>query len=134
MNTNNPRYKIRTMAFKGVIHAIDELIPFSSGNGYFRTMVIAEGDGPEKALIPITVFGDDAVNLDGNADVGKTIDCQVTLQSRTYINKTGGTSWSLSFKCNSMTIESPKQQPARTDWPIEPDDNDWAKDSDDIPF
>lgn len=131
----NQRYRISDTQVSGELEEIEDLIPYRNGNGYFRNVVIKLPGGVVQPLLPITMFGTDATNLDEKLDLHRKIQCTARLTSRRYYDREGKIRWILSMSSLNVMLgprpgETQEADP-REDWP---DDNIATGDPEDIPF
>lgn len=137
----NQRYRIAEIPVDGTIAEIDELVPYRSGNGFLRNVVVAvSGVLDTEAYLPLTLFGDDAAGLDPQLDLKRPLKCQGRLVSRRYLDRNGRVRWSMSMTATGVMLgPRPTMQPPEKregddprNWP---DENTGADALDnDIPF
>lgn len=101
----NNRYKIRDIQFTGTLYSMDGVIPYKTGTGCFRNILVETAgkfDG-DRAYVPVTVFGADAQERDPVLDKGRKIDVTACLTSRKY-EWDGKIRWSLSLPAVSVQL------------------------------
>lgn len=133
----NQKYRIAELPISGKIAEVGGLIPYRSGNGYFRNVVLAvTGVLDTPAYVPVTVFGTDAADLDPQLDLERPMTCTGRLTSRRYLDKSGNVRWALSLAATGVMLGPRKtmgpQGVSRDEIPDVPDD--WGGGDNDIPF
>ena len=125
------RYKLIDVPIDGRIVSMEEIVAYSTG--HLRNLIVTtKGLYDDAAMVPITVFGDDARNLN-ETDLQRPITCMARLSSRRYTNKYGTTRWALSFAAYGVKLGPHTEQGTPTTDETSAN-SDWANDADDIPF
>ena len=135
----NQKYRIAELPLEGKIVEINALIPYKSGNGFFRN-VLLEVTGPNgyPALVQVTLFGTDATDLDVDLDLRRPLQCTGRLTSRRYLDRNGNVRWALSIAAAGVMLghrasaapPSAEGKAAEAASPV----NGLESDPDDIPF
>ena len=139
----NQKYPISNIALTGTIAEIGELIPYRSGNGFLRNVVLeTKGVLDLVAYVPLTLFGRDAEELDQRMDIGRSMKCTGRLSSRRYVDRNGNVRWALSM--SAASVELGRHEPAEPDKDGQPQedenrpsvtaDDSFMADDDDLPF
>jgi hypothetical protein len=118
---DNMRWKLLDFDVSGKIHSLDQLVPYASGQGYLRNIVIETASrvvGVEgEVYMPVTVFGTDATGL-YDSDIGREIKCTGRLHSRRYVDGLGHVRWALAINARAIILG-----PAKTDEPMNKDED-----------
>ena len=134
----NQRYRIAEIAVDGTIAEIDELVPYRNGNGFLRNVVVAvSGVLDTEAYLPLTLFGDDAAELDPRLDLKRPLKCQGRLVSRRYLDRNGRVRWSMSMTATGVMLgPRPTMAPenGQNDAELGEMPDDWDNGENDIPF
>lgn len=122
-------FNIREDEFDGELFSVSPLQTYKSGNGNFRTIVIAvRGMFNEIAYVPVTVFGADALDCTRSA-VGRPVLVTARLRSVQY-EKNGETRWLVGYNASKVELgqkkpkeqEEPEHEQVSMDDPGIPDD------------
>lgn len=125
MEDINQRFRISDTPMSGTIEEIGELTQYKSGNGFFRNIVMSLPGGIAPVLLPITVFGTDAADLDPTLDLHRDIKCTARLTSRRYLDKSGNVRWILSMSAVAPMLgprKGEEPQAESHDFPPEADE------------
>lgn len=130
----NHKYKIMDVPVKGTIVQIEEPIPYRTGNGFFRNVLLRTGEAYDPpAFFQLTLFGEDALNLDPERDLERSLQCTGRLNSRSYIDRNGNMRWSMSISADGVILG-----PRKMERPASAEETEGAKsavdDTEDIPF
>ena len=132
----NIRYKIADIPMEGEIAEIGGITNWGD-NGRLREVVLrTEGlFGP--ALVPTTVFGDDAAYLDPARDTGRNMKCTARLTSKRYTDRNGKLRWYVSLTARNIVVSGPQapgDDPTGAETPANTPDDPLESDPDDLPF
>lgn len=125
------RYKLIDMPIDGRIVSMEAVVTYAAG--HLRNLIVTtKGLYDAEAMVPITVFGDDALNLT-KEDLQRPITCMARLSSRRYTDKYGTTRWALSLYAYGVKLGQRAEQgvPAVNNTSA---DQDWAGEEDEMPF
>ena len=134
----NQRYRVAELPLEGKIAEIGALIPYRSGDGFFRNVLLeTTGTNGYPAFVQVTLFGTDAADLDVDLDLRRPLQCTGRLTSRRYLDRNGNVRWALSMTAAgvilghraSATPPSAEEQAAEAASPV----NGLESDPDDIP-
>jgi len=135
----NQRYRVAEIPLEGKIVEIGALIPYKSGNGFFRNVLLeTAGSNGYPAFVQVTLFGTDATDLDVDLDFQRPLQCTGRLTSRRYLDRNGNVRWALSITAAGVILghrvsaapPSAEGKAAEAASPV----NGLESDPDDIPF
>lgn len=131
---DNTRYKIADIPVEGEIVELGELANWGDQGGKLRSLVVQVEGVFAPALVPMTVFGDDAVYLDPTRDVGRRARCTGRLTSRRYTDHSGKQRWAMSLTARGLVVSDAAASAGGDPTGAKTMVNELASDSDDLPF
>lgn len=131
---DNTRYKIADILVEGDIMEVGELANWGDQGGKLRSLVVQVDGVFAPALVPMTVFGDDAVYLDPDRDVGRHARCTGRLTSRRYTDHNGKPRWAMSLTARGLVVSDAGVSSGDDPTGAKALASSMANDPDDIPF